>query len=149
MGSCYSKSNKERKPHIKNKLQIHGRTIGTSERALYQKIIKRNHNMKPLIDKTVYGLTSRSLVESDISSITDFKSTYQFSNETCMVLDTLSDVGDEEKIKTQQLRFPCHAPIRELKAQPFELELRNFLIDDEAYKQGDLSACRVLCDILK
>jgi hypothetical protein len=149
MGSCYSKSNKEPKPHIKNKLQIHGRTIGTGERALYQKIIRRNHNMKSLIDKTVYGLTSRSLVESDISSVSDFKSTYQFTNETCMVLDTLSDVGEEEKIKIKQIRFPSQAPIRELKAQPFELELRNFLIDEEAYKQGDLSACRVLSNILK
>jgi hypothetical protein len=66
-----------------------------------------------------------------------------------MVLDTLSDVGEEEKIKIKQIRFPSQAPIRELKAQPFELELRNFLIDEEAYKQGDLSACRVLSNILK
>ena len=145
MGSCYSKSKKP-KPHIKNKLQIHGRTIGIGERAIYQKIIRRNHNMKSLIDKTVYGLTSRTFVESEISSIADLKSTYQFSNETCMVLDTLSD---EETIETQQFRFPNHSPIRELKVQPFEMELRNFLIDDEAYKQGDMSACRILTDILK
>lgn len=148
MGTCTSKLKKENKCYVKNKLQIHGRTLGVAERAIYQKIIRRNRSLKSLIDKTVYGLTNRSLT-SDISTLTDSKNIHQFTNITCNIMETLSDC-EHEDFTTQHFRTPSQSLIHEFKAQPFELEIRNLLLDEEEeYKEGELSACRVLCNMIK
>ena len=148
MGTCTSKPKQEKKLHPKSKMHINGRTLGIGEREIYKKIIRRNRNLKSLIDPTVYEFANRSVGDSDISTLIESKSNLQFTNDCCNIQNTLSDCEHEDI--DLHFQAPNQSQIHEFKAQPFELELRNFLLDEEeAFKTGELSACRVLYDMLK